>query len=330
MGSKPGKLDRFDSHLTSLSSENPWQPDGSFRSDFPLLQRLLSVAAGATQRSGLVAGAVDLWAAEELRRAGFHPDEVWPRRTAPRVLPRDVRHFVDDALPSRLRSEVKDRFASSAARRALPAEAHIMGSVYTKQSDVLIASWSAGVELLISSKTMLSSYQKNLRNRFEEGYGDAKNIRGRHPLAALGFLFVAGSDIPQGSMDFAIDMLRKLTTESDVYDCACLLVVEGLQGFDTDDEPEKRGPEDEPASLLAIDVPATNTGEGDLDPPQSAPRDPEDAPATINLQPVRSPIDLHPDTFFERLISTALKRMPVSIYPDVRKLLSYSPAKAPR
>ena len=71
-----------------------------------------------------------------------------------------------------------------------------MGRAYSKQSDVVIASWAAGVEVLISTKTMLSSYQKNLRNRFEEAYGDAKNLRGRHPLASLGFLFVAGGDIP--------------------------------------------------------------------------------------------------------------------------------------
>ncbi len=55
-----------------------------------------------------------------------------------------------------------------------------MGSAYLKQGDVVIASWAAGVEVLISTKTMLSSYAKNLRNRFEEGYGDAKNLRGRH------------------------------------------------------------------------------------------------------------------------------------------------------
>ena len=105
-----------------------------------------------------------------------------------------------------------------------------MGSAYSKQADVVVASWAAGVELLISTKTMFSSYQKNLRNRFEEGYGDAKNLRGRHPLAALGFVFVVGSDIPAVSLEFAIDMLRKLTTEPDVYDCACLIVVEGAGG----------------------------------------------------------------------------------------------------
>src|SRR5690606_8010109 len=124
------------------------------------------------------------------------------------VLPRDVRNFVEGgALPKKLRAEVEERLTHSKARKALPAEAHVLGSAYSKQADVVVASWAAGVELLISTKTMLSSYQKNLRNRFEEGYGDAKNLRGRHPLAALGFLYIVGSDIPDASLEFAIDML---------------------------------------------------------------------------------------------------------------------------
>lgn len=250
----PGKLDRFDAMLPSDPWVNPWQPDGSYRSDFALLERLLGVAVGTSQQSGVVAGAVDVRAAEELRRAGFDPDEVWPRRKPPRVMPRDVRNFVDLALTRRLREEVEGRFDKPGARRALPAEAHVMGRAYSKQSDVVIASWAAGVEVLISTKTMLSSYQKNLRNRFEEGYGDAKNLRGRHPMASLGFLFIAGSDIPGSSLDFAADMLHKLTTEPDVYDCACLLVIEGADASE-EDEGDERAVDDEPPALVPLHEP---------------------------------------------------------------------------
>jgi hypothetical protein len=56
--------------------DQPLQPDGSYRSDLELLTRLLDVAVGTSQQSGVVAGAADVWAAEELRRAGFHADEV--------------------------------------------------------------------------------------------------------------------------------------------------------------------------------------------------------------------------------------------------------------
>lgn len=56
---------------------------------------------------------------------------------------------------------------------------------------------------------MTSSFRKNLSNRFEEAYGDAKNLRGRYPLAAMGFVFLLRSTA---------------LAEGDVYDTTCLLV----------------------------------------------------------------------------------------------------------
>ncbi len=313
----PGKLDRFDRFIPSEPWVNPWQPDGSYRTDVALLETLLGVAVGTSQQSGVVAGAADVWAAEELRRAGFDPDEVWPRRSVPRVMPRDVRNFVDLALTKRLREQVEERFDKPGAKRALPAEAHVMGRAYSKQSDVVIASWAAGVEVLISTKTMLSSYQKNLRNRFEEGYGDAKNLRGRHPMASLGFLFIAGVDIPPASLAFAIDMLHKLTTELDVYDCACLLIVEGAQGTDEEDTADQRSVEEEPSALLPLREEA-----GDEDPVASASSDSVELSGPAGSVSVRIdlvPMDLAADQFFGALISRALDRMPVAVYSGVRE-----------
>ena len=71
---------------------SPWLTDdlkpGPYRPDFGLLQRLLSIpVAGEVSESGRFAKGVDAWVANELRRAGFHRDEVWPRPTRPRVLP---------------------------------------------------------------------------------------------------------------------------------------------------------------------------------------------------------------------------------------------------
>ena len=199
-----------------------------------------------------------------------------------------------------------------------------MGRAYSKQSDVLIASWPAGIEVLISTKTMLSSYQKNLRNRFEEGYGDAKNLRGRHPLAALGFLFIAGADIPDASLQFAIDMLRKLTTEPDVYECACLLILDGAQGKVEEEAATERGPTEE-SSGLQVDSAAEETGEED-------PAAREDTAPAESIQPgglpavslIASsvPSDLGPSKFFEKLIGAALERMPVTIYPEVRERIA--------
>lgn len=193
-----------------------------------------------------------------------------------------------------------------------------MGRAYSKQSDVVIASWAAGVEVLISTKTMLSSYQKNLRNRFEEGYGDAKNLRGRHPLASLGFLFIAGSDIPPSSLAFAIDMLRKLTSEPDVYDCACLLVVEGAQGAEEDDQRDSRAVDEEPAALLPPRKVA-----GDVEQAEHSPElDHVKPDARIGAVAVRrdaAPFDLDADHFFDVLISRALDRMPLAVYSAVRE-----------
>lgn len=314
---KDQKLDRFDEFLAVDPWINPWQQDGSYRADYHLLTGLLSVAIGTAQQSGIVAAAADVWAAEELRRAGFEPDEVWPRRTQPRVLPRDVRNFVEGgALTRKLRAAVEQRYTHTKARKALPAEAHVLGSAYSKQADVVVASWAAGVEVLISTKTMLSSYQKNLRNRFEEGYGDAKNLRGRHPLAALGFLYIVGADIPHVGLEFAIDMLRKLVREPDVYDCACLLVLEGTEGVE-EEEGGERGPDEEPAAL--VPMPEAEEDEDALDEGVSPDvRAHEGGPTHVTLLHERVPRDLTPDVFFDRLIRSALDRMPIAVYPAVR------------
>lgn len=311
-----GKLNRFDGFLPAAPWVNPWQPDGAYRSDVTLLETLLGVAVGTSQQSGVVAGAADVWAAEELRRAGFEPDSVWPRRTAPRVMPRDVRNFVDLALTKPLRRQVTERFDTPGARRALPAEAHVMGRAYTKQSDVLIASWAAGIEILISTKTMLSSYAKNLRNRFEEGYGDAKNLRGRHPLGSLGFLFVAGSDIPPASLEFAVDMLRKLTTEPDVYDCACLLVLDGTAGIEEEDPSDGRTPDDEPAALGSLPEGSVTAGDEPALPAASATGS---GAGTVRIRTDLVPADLGADNFFEVLVGRALQRMPIGVYREVRE-----------
>lgn len=121
----------------------------------------------------------------------------------------------------------------------------------------------------------------NLRNRFEEGYGDAKNLRGRHPMASLGFLFIAGSDIPDSSLEFAIDMLRKLTTESDVYDCACLLVIDGAQGAEEDDTRDDRAVEAEPTALL------TPSESSDVDDVSGVELDEPDLPITSSSVTLR-------------------------------------------
>ncbi|MGG7507488.1 hypothetical protein [Plantibacter sp. YIM 135249] len=68
-----------------------------------------------------------------------------------------------------------------------PTDAKILGRAYDNQVDVAIARCDRGPELFLSTKTMVSSFGKNLSNRFEEAYGDAGNLRTCYPLAAVQF-----------------------------------------------------------------------------------------------------------------------------------------------
>lgn len=99
-----------------------------------------------------------------------------------------------------------------------PTEAVVLGRAYDKQVDVCIARWERGPELLISTKAQLSSFGKNLPNRFEEAYADAANLRARYPLAAVGYVFVQRASILRDEPDAferTIDMMRKLRDEGD-------------------------------------------------------------------------------------------------------------------
>lgn len=103
----------------------------------------------------------------------------------------------------------------------------MLGSTYVKQVDVGLSDWMTGPEILISTKTMSRAFGKNLGNRFEEAYGDAKNLRGRHPLASLGFFFVINAQIAyeQNSLEKAVAMLDRLQRNEDAYDATSILLV---------------------------------------------------------------------------------------------------------
>jgi len=180
--------------------------------DEDLLGRLLSVpvASGERSESGRFAKGIDIWLAHELRRAGFSPDEVWPRATRPRVLPRDVAQLLE-RLPKTLAAQVRERLATMGA--VGPVDAKVLGRAYEKQVDVCLARWDRGPELLISTKAQQSSFGKNLPNRFEEAYGDAANLRARYPLASVGFFFVQRATVitrEPDAFERTIDMMRKL------------------------------------------------------------------------------------------------------------------------
>ena len=230
---KPGDVfDSFEAAFASRAVSNPWEPSSNggaarYVPDHQLLEELMGIPLGEARESesGRLAKAIDAWVAHELRRSGFPPDEVWPRLQRPRVLPREVGLFLD-GLPQRLQAPVREQLLRN--KRVAPADAHVLGRAYVKQIDVLVAQWSRGPELMVSTKSMVSSFRNNLANRFEESYGDAKNLKGRYPLAAMGFLFVLRSTVldEPGTFERAVDMLRKLSDEPDVYDATSVVLAE--------------------------------------------------------------------------------------------------------
>ncbi len=206
----------YDDILAATPATDPWlhqhgEPP-KYGPDYDLLERLLSipVAANKTPASGGLANGVDSWLASELRRAGFGHDEIWPRPTRPRILPRDVAILLQK-LPTKLADDVRQRLDGLPS--VAPSDAHFLGRAYEKQVDVAMARWDRGPEILLSTKTQVSSFGKNLSNRFEEAYGDAGNLRSRYPLAAVGFFFVQRDTILTTEPDAyerTVDMIRKL------------------------------------------------------------------------------------------------------------------------
>ena len=218
-----------------VGKASPWGAPGdkerSYVPDFANLETVLTAplqgAKGST--SGSWADALDGWIARELRVAGFPSDEVWPRPFKPRIVPRELALLLARAN-AKERLELEKLIAKTPG--IVSADAKVLGKAYVKQVDVVMAQWSRGPELMVSTKTMMSSFRNNIPNRFEEAYGDAANLRGRYPLASIGFMFAMRSTVlsDKGAFQKAADMLRKLRDPS-TYDSTCLLLL------DFEDEP---------------------------------------------------------------------------------------------
>ena len=290
MSTKAGELDEI---LESADlATNPWEHTGAeprYRIDAELLQELVRrpLIAKASTQSGRLAKAIDAWVAHELRRAGFEPDDVWPRASQPRILPRDVRLLVEK-LPDPLSGQVSDLLLKIPS--VAPSDARFLGRAYVKQVDVAMARWDRGPELLVSTKAMTASFAKNVSNRFEEAYGDAGNLRARYPLAGVGFLFVQRATIlrkkDRAAFERSVDMMRKLRDRGDGngYTATCLLLLE----WDDDH------PEDSVRVLDHTTGPKDELSEG-------------------------VPEDLGAPQFFASLVETVLEATPVSEHVRARE-----------
>lgn len=249
---KPDTISELEPILAAAESRNagqrPWKDTTgtvNYLPDLDTLRELLTVpmTAQATTQSGRLAKAFDAWLAYELRRAGFGADEVWPRLTQPRVISTEMARMerVIAALGTQFekmdaKTDAKPtgwaglRGAIGRAQATVPATSasNILGRFYVKQVDVAVSSWDRGPDVLISGKTMFSSYGKNTKNRYEETLGEAVNLRDRHPLAAMGYAFVVNVDIykEKGAYARLQDLLRRTRKPDGPYDATLLLVAD--------------------------------------------------------------------------------------------------------
>ncbi|GAA0603353.1 hypothetical protein HPO96_18900 [Kribbella sandramycini] len=307
----------------------PWRQlrDGlRYEPDYDTLCRLLGVPLflTASSQSGVPAIALDVWTSYELRRAGFDSDRVWPRPSAPRVLPRDVAMFVD-SLPKGLRDQVWDRLARGQSGGTASASANLLGKNYVKQVDVVMSAWQTGPELMISTKRMDSSFGKNAANRVEESYGDAKNLSLRHPRSALGFLYSLRSTAfatERDTADGLVDLLTKLGREDDAYDAVGLVVPEwgGVpSAADDSGEAEEAAPiaVDPVMDPVVSDVATAADGgsgiEDDLEVAAVIEQLPE-----VTLRHDFVPYELSPGRFFEVMVKTVLDNSPIKFHKEAR------------
>ncbi|MGZ2488157.1 hypothetical protein ACVITL_006742 [Rhizobium pisi] len=180
--------------------------------------------------------------------------------------------------------------------------------------------WVTGPELLISTKRMDSSYGKNAPNRIEESYGDAKHLRLRHPLAALGFLFGLRSDILEKepkTAEWLFDLLSKLGREDDAYHSTCLVLME----YSTD-QILPAADEEEPSDgiLETGPQPIMEPEEGEIAHlAESTVKSIVKALPKVSILEKRTPDDLSPARFLTSLVTRVLATTPVNMHGEARR-----------
>lgn len=172
---------------------------------------------------------------------------------------------------------------------------------------------------MISTKRMDSSFGKNAANRVEESYGDAKNLRLRHPQAALGFVYALSAIALVKEPEIArwlIDLLQKLGREDDAYDAVALIMpdLRGDQELAGTEEPDEAGP------LAAGAVQEDDIAdEGDPSSAESLEDHCDDVvPVTTYRAEVPPPLD--PGRFFAVMCNRILDNSPINFHREARDM----------
>ncbi|MEX1142803.1 MAG: hypothetical protein WD399_07260 [Thermoleophilaceae bacterium] len=250
---KPDVLAALDHILAAADTRpSPWRSrtdaddaESEYVPDYRLLHELLAVpikqGAAQSQQSGRVAKSLDAYVAHELRRAGFPEEAVFPRPYQPRVVPHELREVelnIQAVLKELADFEAKSggrlkpaslRAAIARLARSMPgaADANILGRFYAKQVDVVVSDWRRGPDVLVSGKSQFSSYLNNKNNRYEEAIGEARNLRDRYPLAAMGYAYIVRDNVfDGGAFELLRDLLVRLRKPDGPFDATMLLVAE--------------------------------------------------------------------------------------------------------
>lgn len=305
---------------------NPWVAtdtgDIRYEPDFATLTQLLGVPLylDSPTTSGVPALALDVWVAYELRRAGFDPDAVWPRATAPRVLPTPVSALIDGVTKPE-RAALLKRLAERTPPGAAAPSAVILGKNYLKQVDVVMSAWDTGPEVLISTKRMDSSFGKNAANRVEESYGDAKNLRLRHPLAALGFVYGLRSTVfskEPASAEWLLDLLTKLGREDDAYHAVALIVIEY---GDREPAPDSANRDQEDPLAVAGITKFADAEDLGIDVEVSEVESALNSLPLVVLRHDKVPEALQPGRFLARMVRGVIDATPITLHKAARSRL---------
>jgi hypothetical protein len=241
---------------------------------------------------------------------------VWPRPSEPRIMPSAIANLLD-GLPVKERQLIEHRLRRS-MKGVAGSSASILGKHYMKQVDVVMSDWDTGPELLISTKRMDSSFGKNAANRVEESYGDAKNLRLRHPMAALGFVYGLRSTILTTEPDKAewlIDLLGKLGTEDDAYHAVALVMIDYDVAAPVEDDEVDSIEKAEPDALFEIVDVATAAVDEALA-----------ALPDIAIRHDTVPPQLQPSRFLATMVARVIDTTPVTRHREARRRRRDAPA----
>lgn len=313
---------------------NPWVRDEQgrlvYQPDFDVLKRLLGVPLylKAATQTGVPALALDVWVSYELRRAGFDKDAVWPRPKHPRIMPRAIASLLTGLSAGERTVLEKLLTRKSAMKGVVSASANVLGKNYFKQVDVVISDWDTGPEILISTKRMDSSFGKNAANRVEESYGDAKNLRLRHPLAALGFVYGLRSTILEEEPDKAewiIDLLHKLGNEEDAYHAVGLLMIEYSDEVAVDEGADAADDGDDPLAAAGVEPEAGSDESSEETVEELELRRALERLPSVSLLFDERAEQIHPSRFMAAMVQRVINATPVNRHREARRRMKEAP-----